>query len=420
MRLEGDDDDADQEDNEQDIKPQFASSKKSHFESTPANNHQTINGYAYEDELSEGEVEDDDEYELDPEDEWNLRKCSAAALDSLALHFGQVVFNLVPYIITQLSDEQPVVRQISCWTLSRFAGWAAKLDANGKSQFFEPMMDGILKRMLDKNKKVQESAASAFATVEEAADTELTPYCGIIVRQFVQCFDRYKDRNIFILYDCVQTLAEHSGPALAEPELVQLLMPALITRWQKIQDASRELFPLLECLSFVATALGPTFAAFAKPFFDRCIRIIHQNLNDSMTAAEDPLLDVPDKDFLVTSLDLLSAIIQALPEAESSALTSGSPLNMFELMAYCMKDENNDVKQSAYALLGDCAIYIFTRLRPFLPTLLEILINQLDLLQVDDDPETGYRVVNNACWSCGEIAMRAGEESMATICRSSA
>lgn len=454
-RLEGDEDDAEEEDAEQDIKPQFATSKRSHLESA-TNGDSAPNGYAYEDDdLDEGEIEEDDEYEGDPEDEWNLRKCSAAALDSLALHFGHPVFNatlpwlteniqhkdwpnreaavlalgaigpgtidvvkdhlpqLVPYIITQLNDEQPVVRQISCWTLSRFATWASKLDGSGRTTFFEPMMDGILKRMLDKNKKVQESAASAFATVEEAAAEELTPYCAIIVRQFVDCFNRYKDRNIFILYDCVQTLAEHAGPALAEPELVQLLMPALIARWQKIQDASREMFPLLECLSFVVTALGPTFSTFAKPFFDRCIRIIHQNLDESITASQDPLLDSPDKDFLVTSLDLLSAIIQALPEAESSALVTSSPLNMFELMAYCMKDDNNDVKQSAYALLGDCAIYIFARLRQFLPTLLQILIGQLDLSQVDEDPETGYRVINNACWSCGEIAMRAGEDAIA-------
>ena len=73
-----------------------------------------------------------------------------------------------------------------------------------------------------------------------------------------------------------------------------------------------------------------------------------------------------------------------------------------------MKDGNNDVRQSAYALLGDCAIYIFPQLQPYLPTLMELLIAQLDLTQAQDDPETAFRVINNACWSCGEIAMRQG------------
>lgn len=471
LRLEGDADDADVEDEEKDIKPQFATSKATRTgvldsggNSTPPVNGQgkaVINGYAYEDDddRSEGEIDEDDDYEIDPEDEWNLRKCSAAALDSLALHFGARVFNvtipwlmenlqhkdwpnreaavlalgaigpgcmddikphlpqLIPYMTTLLGDEQPVVRQITCWALSRFAGWASQLDPAGKQQFFEPMMDGILQRMLDHNKKVQESAASAFATLEESAKAELTPYCQVILQQFVKCFNRYKDKNIYILYDCVQTLAEHAGPALAQPELVALLMPALIARWEKVQDRSREMFPLLECLAFVAAALGAQFAPFAKPFFMRCISIIHQNLEESVNATNESWLDQPDKDFLVTSLDLLSSVIQVLSEPQSAELARTAQPNMFQLLAFCMKDVNNDVKQSAYALLGDCAIYIFAQLQPYLPTLMELLISQLDLNQAQDDPETAFRVINNACWSCGEIAMRQGPGMAAYIDR---
>jgi transportin-1 len=110
----------------------------------------------------------------------------------------------------------------------------------------------------------------------------------------------------------------------------------------------------------------------------------------------------------VTSLDLLSSIIQALEGPQSTELASTADPNMFLLLAHCMKDSNNDVKQSAYALLGDCAIYIFPLLQQYLDTLMQILIAQLDLNQVQQDPETAFRVINNACWSCGEIGMRHG------------
>jgi transportin-1 len=466
LRLEGDDDDADEEDDAKDIKPVFADAKQKGSTapsgtSTPQTNGQAkpSNGYGYEDDdLSEGEIDEDEDYGGDPEDEWNLRKCSAASLDSIATHFGGPVFEvtlpwlmenlqhrewpnreaavlalgaigpgcidaiqqhlpkLVPYMITLLNDEQPVVRQITCWALSRFAGWAATLDEAGKQQFFEPMMDGILQRMLDQNKKVQESAASAFATLEEAASDQLIPYCSVIVQQFVRCFDRYKDKNMFILYDCVQTLAEHAGPALAQQPLIDLLMPALITRWTKVQDQSREMFPLLEALAYVATALGEGITPFAKPFFDRCIRIMHQNLEEGMLASTDPVCEQPDKDFLVTSLDLLSAIIQSVGSQNINVLVTGAQPNMFELLAYCMKDANNDVRQSAYALLGDCAIYIFPQLQQYLPTIMELVILQLDLNSASSDPsdpESGFRVINNACWSCGEIAMRAPPDVIA-------
>ena len=265
-------------------------------------------------------------------------------------------------------------------------------------------------KMLDSNKRVQEAGASAFAHLEEKAGASLTPYCEPIIRQFVRCFEKYKDRNMFILYDCVQTLAEHVGHGLAQPQLIDLLMPALIHRWQKVSDQSRELFPLLECLSYVATALADEFAPFASPVFSRCITIIHQNLQDYVASVENEALDTPEKDFLVTSLDLLSAIIQALEEKQSAALVSGSQPPLFELLTFCMEDPENDVRQSSYALLGDCAKYVFPQLHPFLPTHLPILIKQLDLDAIlDEQIETGFSVINNACWSLGEIAIQHGK-----------
>lgn len=454
LRLEGEEEDYEVEDREQDIKPTFASSKAGRLTTNPNGEGATPANGITEDDLSDGEIDDfddEDDYDDNPEDAWNLRKCSAAALDVLASVFHESVFEatlpylttnlshaewphresavlalgaiadgcmafvephlpmLTPYLISLLKDSKPVVRKITCWSLGRYSGWAAHLDQAGKQQYFEPMMDGILKKMLDPNKGVQEAAASAFANLEEKANIELKDYCRVIVNQFVQCFAVYKDRNMFILYDCVQTLAEHVGPALAEEDLVNMLMPALIQRWNKVSDQSREMFPLLECLSYVATALGSLFAQYAPGIFARCIKVIQRNLEDGVMAAENLGMEVPDKDFLVTSLDLLSAIVQALRRQDSAQLIAASP-NFFQLLAFCMKHPENDVRQSAYALLGDCAIYVFEQLQPCLPTILEILIEQLDVAQIHPGAdEAGYSVINNACWSAGEIAMRQKE-----------
>lgn len=462
--LEGGGNDADEEDRAEDIKPKFAKSKSAR---TLANGdeagetgqnggaYQKLGGMDADDDLDEGEIEefDDEDDDGNPEDRWNLRKCSAAALDVFAGDFKGPVFetilpylmtnlkheewpyreaavlalgavaegcmevvtphlpDLVPYLISLLNDPEPLVRQITCWTLGRYSSWGASLKTPElRAQYFEPMMEGILLKMLDQNKRVQEAGASAFAHLEETAGTTITPYCEPIIRQFVLCFEKYKDRNMFILYDCVQTLAEHVGHALAQPQLVELLMPALIHRWHKVSDQSRELFPLLECLSYVAAALAESFAPFARPVFSRCIKIIHQNLEEYIAAISNPILDSPDKDFLVTSLDLLSAIIQALTQKESAALVSASQPRLFELLQFCMEDPENDVRQSSYALLGDCAKYVFPQLEPFLPTLLPILINQLDLDSIlDEQIQTGFSVVNNACWSVGEVSIQYGK-----------
>lgn len=50
----------------------------------------------------------------------------------------------------------------------------------------------LLKRVLDANKRVQEAACSAFATLEEEACTELVPYLGFILETLVYAFNKYQ------------------------------------------------------------------------------------------------------------------------------------------------------------------------------------------------------------------------------------
>lgn len=456
--LGGQSDDEEEEDREEDIRPAFAKkalARKANGE-TSASAGEAQNGDGYDklggmdEDPEDGELEDfDDGDDANPDERWTIRKCSAAALDVFARDFRNPVFEaifpylsqnlkaeewppreaavlalgavaegcmevvvphlpeLVPYLISLLEDQEPVVRQITCWTLGRYSSWAANLEAQQKDQFFVPLMDGILRHMLDKNKKVQEAAASAFANLEDKAGKILEPYCGPIIQQYVRCFAKYKDRNMYILYDCVQTLAEHIGPLLATPDLAGQLMPALIDRYNRVSDESRELFPLLECLSYVATALGDAFASYAEPIFLRCTNIIHTNLEQGLAAGNNSALDSPDKDFLVTSLDLLSAIVQALNDDKVDALIKSSQPSIFELLALCMEDPTDEVRQSAYALLGDCSRYVYPLLQNCLPTIFPILLRQLDMDNVlDEDVDSGFGVVNNACWSAGEIAMQ--------------
>lgn len=459
--LGGASDDEDEDDREEDLKPQFASKKATRTlntqngeaaSSADAGTH--TNAYEklanMDDDLEEGEIDDLDEGgDESPDERWTLRKCSAAALDVFARDFGADVFTsilpylqsnlrhadwsqreaavlalgavaegcmdvvvphlpeLIPYLITLLNDPEVLVRQITCWTLGRYSLWAAALeDPVQRATYFEPMMEGILTKMLDKNKKVQEAGASAMANLEEKAGKRLEPYCGPIIQQFVQCFAKYKDKNVWILYDCVQTMAEHVGPVLHRPELSGQLMPALIGRWQKLNDQSRELIPLLECLAYVSVALGDSFAPYAEPIFTRCVNLVHENLELAMIAGHNDDANAPNKDFLVTSLDLMSSIIQALDDDKAAALVK-SQATFFELLSFCMQDPIDGVCQSAYALLGDCSRFVFEELRPHIPTIFPILLDKLTLEDIiDDELEDGFGVVNNACWSAGEIAVK--------------
>lgn len=160
--------------------------------------------------------------------EWNLRKCAAAALDILSQNFGNSILPVVlpllqerlsnnghwsiresgilalgaiaegchsgilphlqqlfPYLMHLMNDPAPLIRSITCWTLGRFSGWA--VDQGNHETVMAPLVEIMLQRILDKNKKVQEAACSAFCSLEEEALSELEPYLQPILQVCLYC-----------------------------------------------------------------------------------------------------------------------------------------------------------------------------------------------------------------------------------------
>lgn len=136
----------------------------------------------------------------------------------LVMFLNYPYLQIVAYLIPVLDDKFPLLRSITCWTLSRFSKfivqvwttysslcywfenesptpslqsytmlcfvwWHCKffwfknlifpfqgmVNQKGTEQFNKVLM-GLLRRILDTNKRVQEAACSAFATLEEVFD----------------------------------------------------------------------------------------------------------------------------------------------------------------------------------------------------------------------------------------------------------
>ncbi|KAF9563008.1 transportin-PC [Agrocybe pediades] len=451
--LEGDvEDDAAVPDKETDIKPRHYGSKAHGFE-RDANGNEIGEPSkprigAYGQELYDSDEEDD--YDLDDDDfademttEWNLRKCAAAALDVLSVRFSGDLLKvllgplkdklwssdwlqresgilalgcidaiephlptLVPYLINTLNDPKPLVRSITCWTLGRYASWCTQPKSEEhKNLYFIPTMEGLLRMVLDNNKRVQEAGCSAFATLEEDAGPELAPYLEPVLRNLVLAFDKYQHKNMLILYDAVGTLADAVGRALQNALYVDILMPPLTGRWAKLKDDDDDLIPLLECLASVTIAMGPAFLPYAGPVFERCNNIIHSSLLQYQQYQQNPDMDEPDRAFLVVALDLLSGLIQGLGMGLEPFIAASNP-NLLSLLTVCLKHPQAPVRQSAYALVGDLAMGCFPLLRPAMPGIMQELILQLD-------PEPKFEFVsasNNAAWSVGEVALRYGRD----------
>ncbi|KAK7866834.1 hypothetical protein R5R35_006012 [Gryllus longicercus] len=413
-------------DREEDIRPRFHKSR------THTIKHSEENG---------DDNEDDDGLDDDSSlSDWNLRKCSAAALDVLANVFREELLpvlvpilketlfhqeweikesgilalgaiaegcmtgmiphltELIPYLINCLSDKKALVRAITCWTLSRYSHWVV---SQPHDHYLKPLMTELLKRVLDGNKRVQEAACSAFATLEEEACTELVPYLGFILETLVFAFSKYQHKNLLILYDAIGTLADSVGHHLNKPDYINLLMPPLIQKWNILKDEDKDLFPLLECLSSVATALQSGFLPYCEPVYRRCVSLVEQTLNQHIANTQNPeQFEAPDKDFMIVALDLLSGLAEGL-NGHIEKLVVHS--NIMQLLYQCMQDPMPEVRQSSFALLGDLTKACFQHVLPCISDFLPILGQNLN-------PEF-ISVCNNATWAIGEISVKLGPDT---------
>ena len=88
------------------------------------------------------------------------------------------------------------------------------------------------------------------------------------------------------MYDAIGTLADSVGHHLNKPKFIELLMPPLIQKWNELKDEDKDLFPLLECLSSVATALHSGFLPYAEPVFQRCVSLVEKTLTQSLVSIQ--------------------------------------------------------------------------------------------------------------------------------------
>lgn len=387
---------------------------------------------------TEDDIEDNDSDTEDVDGEWNIRKCSASALDTLSAAYPDEVLymllprlqermaneraweqrevgvlalgaisdgclsgiaphlpKLFPYLMASINDSSRHVRLISCWTLSRYSRWL--LDSNDEANV-QGMLKALLDRMMDKNKAVQRSACSALAVVEEQAGPAIAKYLAPILHAVSLAFDTYQKNNLTALYDCVCTLADAAGGDFARPEHVNVLMPRLITRWNACQDDDEGLIPLLECLSFVFRALGTASQSFVLPVLTRCASI----LNRIHTEEASGKTEAVNGEFITCVLDVVCSLTEALSGGIDPLIVSraGNGKPLLELVYLAMRDHRQEVRQSALAAAGEFA-------RAGLPCLVPVLKDYIVATANALSPDY-MSVANNATWALGEMVIMAG------------
>ncbi|KAL3921793.1 MAG: hypothetical protein SGILL_002562, partial [Bacillariaceae sp.] len=409
--------------------------------------------------VDDNEDDDDDEGFDDDDNEWNLRKYAGASLDSLANLYGAdpILPNLLPclehglastdpwvqeasilalgaiaegcsdamyahmgklypYLMTLLATPEtpqylPQVKSICAWTVSRYSGWAVnEVQTGAQGHLLATTTELFLKRLQDKNRKVQVSCGSALGEIMENAGDLMAPYLHEIYPALVSAMARYQGRSLVILFDLFGIMAEYCGAVTGENDLPRLYVPPLLSMWNTIarQDpANRILLPLMESLAIIGAACGMNYQAYALESFETSMGIIEQ-IQMILATTDEPATEEADP--IVCATDLLDGLCEGLgsnfaPLVTSSARYSQHFLNV--LHALC-SHQMAGIRMSALALLGDLARHSPGMIEPALPTLLQDAIANLD---ATFDEEVHASLSSNSVWAIGEICVQCGENS---------
>lgn len=395
----------------------------------------------------------------DDDNEWNLRKYAGASLDSLANLYGAdsilptllpclerglastdpwvqeasilalgaiaegcrpemyaYMAKLYPYLINLLSSPEapdflPQVKIICAWTVSRYSSWAVnEVQTGSQGHLLAITTEVFLKRLHDKNRKVQVACGSALGELVENAGDLMAPYLREMYAALVSAMSRCTGRSLVIVFDTIGIMAEYCGPATGESNLPEMYVPPMLSIWNSIavQDpTNRILLPLMESLAIIAASCRMNFQPFALECFESAMSII-DHVQMILATEEDPAIEEADP--IICATDILDGLCEGLGPnfaglVGSSTRYSQNFLNV--LHALCIHPFPG-IRMSALALLGDLSRHSAFMIAPALPTLLQDVISNLDST-FDEELQSG--LCSNAVWAIGEICVQCGGNS---------
>ena len=402
--------------------------------------------------IAEDSEDDSDQDEFDDDNEWTLRKCSAASLDALAGVYGpsptlphllpalqeslshedpwvreagilalgaiaegcreelsQHLPVLHPFLLSQLASNLPQLRCIAAWTLGRYSEWVVDQmnDNDGDKTLVAKVAEALVGRLCDPNKKVQIAVCSSLGVFAESAEELLVPYLEPVYRGLVEAMKVYRTRSLMVLLDTMGVLSDYVGSSIGEGLLPGIYVPALIQLWNKMASDNpfdRTLLPLLECLATITVSCGMNYQPWALETFENSMSMI-EACNLVIAQEEELAEDDELADPIVCSIDLMDGLVEALG-GNFATLVNGSARfgpTFSNVLVGLSEHEVPGVRMSLFALIGDLARNAPSLIEAGLPQLLSEAISSIN-------PQHSA-MCNNAIWSVGEVCVRCGDNS---------
>ena len=325
--------------------------------------------------------------------DWRTRESAILAIGAVSEGgMNQFVPKLFPFLMNLLKDNMVLIRSITCWTLGRYTGWMME-----HKKYFEAFLGAILHLIVDRNKRVQEAAVSAFAVIVENAESMLIPYLDQIVRSIGTALERYQDKNLHVLYDAIIMMIETLGQdgIRNENHIASIIRP-MVSKLQLVKNDNRMILPLVECFTSLCKEFGlyTPMQSLARTLYHRALKIIEFGLLAGTSAAEKGEDEFLESEHIYVALDLVSGLADGI-EKNMQVIVQNT--NLLDLLGHCAKVKNFYVRQSVSAVIGDLSRTAPAYVAPASNALLNVLCEGLLT------PYVPAR--NNSSWAVGELTV---------------
>lgn len=341
--------------------------------------------------------------------DWKLKEAAILCIGALAEGCYEAIKPhlsfIILFLLQQISDKEPLIKTISCWTLSRYTSFiienATQSLPNSQDTLIKVYLREILKAVMDNSATVQESACSAFSNLVTKAAHMLLPFLFEVFQVFAMVFEHYKGSSLCNLYGAIASIFESLESGVADSKALELLLPRILQKFIDSPIDDRNLCTLIECIISITNSLGKAFVTSLPALFEKSLKIIHSYL--LALKHEDKKTEHEKRELLLRVIDLLSSILEILQQ-DFDPFIQGS--NLYSLLLECLEDKDFQVRQFIFSFVGEIAKKCPKGLVPFVDSLVPILINNLFILPPELDPSHSYiSICNNAVWAIGELAM---------------
>ena len=310
--------------------------------------------------------------------------------------FGETKLKFINTLISESGSHNKTIRASSIWAVSKFAQYL--LSEGGTDQRMEAtknLVGSLLKRFLDVDSKVQQSALTAFIRLIDTNSRKLNAFAFDAIKLSCKIAGKFEGNNLLLLYNIIsELLANYPDSSV---EVSEQLIEAVKKNWKSISDNS---LPQMVGLIELTCSL---------------IELKRDKLENSLV------------NFAETALALLCTFSTNLKN-EDDIVSKEATVKILDLISICFAkgikiNENlrrNFVDRSLKELinLDDCLInhYLLkligelscqgTLTEENLQWIVVFVVEQISMCQQEDKA----LFASNAAWAFGEIVENQGEQ----------